>query len=202
MFISMTTVFAIAVCWVIPAALYYYTNLLAKNFTYELHAYQVDFLQAMAAAKLPAVEKCAKEDGVSGAAAALQAIALQAMQDQKVRATMYDTFHCVHCGSKNPAAWIKDRKGTKEPYHLAVTPPVAAFLATALLVPVQKLGEPPVRQVVDGPRHADSSKAARVAIDWAIQAYDALLDGKPKAKAGAKAAQKSPKRAGTSPKRR
>ena len=91
--------------------------------------------------------------------------------DKKVQAEIYDGFHCVHCGSKNPEPWIKDRKGKKEPYPLAVTEHVAAFLASELLVPVEKLGTPPVRQVVAGPRKAGPSKAARCAIDWAIQEF-------------------------------
>ena len=183
---------AIAVCWVLPAALCAWVS----RTGYELHAYQYDFLTAMAAAKLPTVEACAKEHGVTGAAAALQTIVMQAVQDSVVHGEIYDEFHCVHCGSVTPEPWIKERKGKKEKYPLAVTTSVSTFLAKELLVPVEKLGQPPKRQVVSGPRRADPSKAARVAIDWAIKKYDALTDGKPKEPKEVKAtrAAKSPKR--------
>lgn len=189
----MPVIASISVFWLLPLALYF--RMMKKaGVTFELHAYQHDFLTAMASSSLPAVEAVTEKHGVTGAAAALQVLAEQALEDSKVRAKMYDTFQCVHCGSKNPAAWIKDRKGKKEPYTLPVTEQVSSFLATALLVPVAKLGEPPVRQVVEGPRKADPSKAARVAIDWAIQEYGALEDGKPKTKSAAKSprAAKSP----------
>jgi len=159
---------AIAACWVLPALLYFKLSN-SKKPTFDLHAYQHDFLAAMAA-----------QSGLSSAAAALEAIVVRAMLEPEVRAAMYDGFHCVHCGSKNPATWIKERKGKKEPYTLPVNKQVSSFLASDLLVPVEKLGEPPVRQVVPGPRKADPSKAARVAVDWAIQAYGALVDGEPK----------------------
>lgn len=94
---------------------------------------------------------------------------LAAIGDESVRAAMYDGFHCVHCGSKDPAPWIKERKGKKEPYALKLSEQAASFLASELLVPVEKLGQPPVRQVVDGARRSDHNKAARVAIDWAIR---------------------------------
>ena len=89
----------------------------------------------------------------------------------------------------------KGRKGKKEPYALAVNESVSNFLASAILVPVEKLGEPPVRQVVPGPKRADPSKAARCAIDWAIPKFDALADGKPKVK------KIMPSRASKSPRR-
>ena len=82
------------------------------------------------------------------------------------------------------------------PVELAVTKLVVSFLSMELLVPVEKLGEPPVRQVVDGPRRADPGKAARCAIDWAIKNYSALPDGQPKETAPKKVvrATRSPKR--------
>ena len=200
--LDLPTIAAVAAFWILPLALYF---VLGKETTYELHGYQHDFLVAMAAAKLPAVEEVKKRLKLSGMAAAMQALAEQAQSQSNI----YDTFHCVHCGSKNPADWIKERKGKKEPYTLAVTAEASAFLATALIVPVQKLGEPPVRQVVDGLRTSNPSKAARVVIDWAIDKFGALDDGKPKlakakaaSKAPAKSPAKSPARPSKSPKRR
>jgi hypothetical protein len=122
--VAAETALAIAICWLLPAILFFKCQ--RKVTTYELHAYQHDFLLAMAAAKLPAEVST----GVTGAAAALEMIVAQAIQDEAVRSAIYDGFHCVHCGSKDPAAWIKERKGKKEPYTLPVTPKVAAFLAT------------------------------------------------------------------------
>ena len=152
----------------------------ARSTTFLLHGYQKDFLDAMAAAGLPAVQLMTQQYGLKGATAALQAIVMEAIQDASVQAEIFDDFHCVHCGSKNPAAWIKDRKG-QEPHSLVVTKMVKSFLSMELLVAVEKLGTPPVRQiVVEKPRHADSSKAARCCIDWAIKKYDAVADGKPK----------------------
>jgi len=163
----LATATAVALCWVLPAAAYFLLSSVTK---YELHGYQVDFLAAFA-----------KFRGASGAAAALQSIVMEAIGDESVRAAMYDGFHCVHCGSKDPAPWIKERKGKKEPYALKLSEQAASFLASELLVPVEKLGQPPVRQVVDGARRSDHNKAARVAIDWAIQKYGAVEDGTPRA---------------------
>jgi len=191
MSLDVPTLIAVAICWLVPAVLY---SMLPP--TYELHQYQIAFLKSLAA-KDPAVDACAEEHHVSGPAAALQMIVIKALQDEKDKAEMYDGFQCVHCGSKNPAAWIKENKGKKEPYSLAVTAEVAKFLASDLLVPVQKVGTPPARQVVPGPRRSDPSKAARVAIDWAIQKFGALEDGQPKA-----ASKKAASRVSRSPKRR
>ena len=53
-------------------------------------------------------------------------------------------------------------------------------LESPVLVEVKKVGEPPVRQVIpDGPKRADSSKAARCCVDWAIKATSAVADGNP-----------------------
>ena len=187
------TLVAIAVGFAVPAVLYSLVTK-AKAHSFELHAYQYDFLKAMAA--LPAVGRVRKAHGLTGPAAALQAIVEEALADKSVGAEIYDGFQCVHCGSKNPEPWIKERKGKKTPYPLEVTESVAAYLASELLVPVEKVGQPPVRQVVDGPRKAEPSKAARCAVDWAIQKYGALADGKPKATVAKKAprAAKSPSR--------
>jgi hypothetical protein len=134
---------------------------------FELHAYQKDFLDNLANAR-----------GLDGAAAALQEIVDRAMSDDSVRKAIFENFHCVHCGSVSPAQWISARKGKKEAYDLALTRPAVAFLGKAMLVQVEKVGEPPVRQVVPGPLRADANKAARCCIDWAIKNYGALADGK------------------------
>jgi len=191
--VDSATLVAIILCWVTPAILY---AMLHKKpiATFELHEYQIKFLESLATSKLKAVEEYAQSSGTSGAAAALGSIVAQAMQSAAVHSAVYDTFHCVHCGSVQPAAWIKEHKGKKAPYELAVPKDVSKFLATSLLVPVEKLGEPPVRQVVPGARKADASKAARCAIDWAIKSYEAVETGVPKIAAKTTRASKSPKR--------
>ena len=75
----------------------------------------------------------------------------------------------MHCGSVSPANWIKSRKGDKSVYSLKLNVEVLRFLESPLLVPVQKVGDPPKRTVVDGPRTSDASKAARCCVDWAIK---------------------------------
>ena len=77
--------------------------------------------------------------------------------------------------------WIANRKGTKDVYKLQLSAPVVAFLSNNLLVKVARVGDPPVKQVVEGAKTADKSKAARCCIDWAIKKFGAIADGKPKA---------------------
>jgi hypothetical protein len=137
----------------------------------ELHAYQKDFLDSMAMAL-----------GLGDAAGALQMIVDQAMSDDSIKKAIFDDLHCVHCGSVSPAAWIKEHKGKKEPYPLALSAPAVAFLSAELLPKVEKVGEPPKKQVVPGPLRADLHKAVRCSIDWAIKHYGALVDGKIDAK--------------------
>ncbi len=134
----------------------------------ELHAYQKDFLDALGAGK-------------GGAVGALQRIVDRAMTEPRVKAAVFDEFHCVHCGSVSPADWIKTRKGTKSGYRLRLSGPALAFLSSPLLVTVEKRGDPPKRMVTDrSAKRADASKAARCCIDWAIKNYGALADGTPK----------------------
>jgi hypothetical protein len=135
---------------------------------FELHGYQSDFL-----------EKLGSSQG-SSAAEALQGIVDRAMADVKVKAAIFDDFHCVHCGSVSPAEWIKARKGKKAPHALALSDKAVAFLGGALLVPVAKVGEPPKRQIVEGARTADANKAARCCVDWAIKNFGAVADGEPR----------------------
>ena len=89
-------------------------------------------------------------------------------------------FLGIHCGSVNPADWIKNNKGDKKKYSYALAPDTVKILSEAKLKKVEKVGDPPVKQVVDGPSKNDIHKAARVAIDWAIMKFDALEDGQPK----------------------
>lgn len=173
-----TAAFVVLVTSVILAYLY-----LKRGTKFALHAYQLDFLETLGASGAPEVEECATKYSISGPSAALQALAEEAIGDAKVQAECFDGFHCVHCGSVNPAAWIKERKGTKVPVELAVTKLVVSFLSMELLVPVEKRGEPPKRQVVEGARRADKDKAARCLVDWAIKNRNAVEDGKVKAKA-------------------
>merc|ERR1719217_403681 len=120
--------------------------------------------------------------GLEDAGKALEHIVQQAMSNPAIESEIFDTFHCVHCGSVKPAEWIANAKGKKEPYKLRVNDLVMAFLHQEILVKVEKLGDPPVRQVVDGPKRADADKAARCCVDWAIKNYGALADGKFKVK--------------------
>ena len=50
---------------------------------------------------------------------------------------------------------------------------------------MERLGEPPKKQVVPGaPKRADSSKAVRCCVDWAIKVSGALQSGQPTEVAG------------------
>ena len=133
----------------------------------ELHAYQKRFLGRLGA------------KSSQTAAGALTMIVRRAMKDRKVKAEIFDQLQCVHCGSVKPAAWVKEHKG-KQPYSLALDQQVRSFLTGSLLLACEKRGEPPQKQLVDGPRAADMHKAARCCVDWAIKAYDAVADGEPK----------------------
>ena len=126
--------------------------------------YQIDYLKKMA-----------DSQGLESDAAALQSIIDKAMGADSVKAAIFDTFHCVHCGSKNPAPWIADRKG-KIAYPLAVSADAVTFLSGRLLLPVGPPG--PNKKVQEGPRRSDPHKAARCCIDWAIKEYGP--DGKSK----------------------
>merc|ERR1719316_1011826 len=81
-----------------------------------LHRYQKNFLDQYAAAQ------CLDDAGK-----ALQSIVEQAMSNPAIQKEIFDTFHCVHCGSVSPAEWIAKARG-KQPYSLAVNPQVVAFL--------------------------------------------------------------------------
>lgn len=132
-------------------------SLLLVNTHFELHGYQADYLKKMA-----------RSQGLGSDAAALQSIIDKAMAEDSVKKAIFDTFHCVHCGSKSPAPWINDRKG-KTAYPLAVSGPAVAFLSGELLLPVGPPG--PNKKVQAGPRRADPHKAARCCIDWAITEF-------------------------------
>jgi hypothetical protein len=138
---------------------------LVNNVHFELHGYQADYLKTMATAR-----------GLGSDAAALQSIVDKAMTEESVKKAIFDTFHCVHCGSVNPAAWISERKGTKLAYPLAVSGEAVAFLSSELLLPVGPPG--PGKKVQPGPRRSDPHKAARSCIDWAIKEFGP--DGKSK----------------------
>ena len=60
---------------------------------------------------------------------------------------------------------------------IPLTPAAVTFLTSDLLVKVEKLGEPPKKQVVPGPLTADANKAARCCVDWAIKHYGAVGNG-------------------------
>ena len=70
----MPVIASISVFWLLPLALYF--RMMKKaGVTFELHAYQHDFLTAMASSSLPAVEAVTEKHGVTGATAALQVLA-------------------------------------------------------------------------------------------------------------------------------
>lgn len=124
----------------------------------QLHGYQKDFLAKMAQAQ-----------GLGSDGAALQSIVYQAMSSASIKAAIFDDFHCVHCGSKNPPAWINDRKG-HEAVALDISDECVVFLSQTILVAV---GPPGPSKAVkpDEPKRADAHKAARCCIDWAIKEY-------------------------------
>ena len=99
------------------------------------------------------------------------------MSDPATKSAIFDELHCIHCGSVNPAEWIATRKGDKEAVPLALSAPAAAFLEEPSLVKVARVGEPPKKQVVPGPRTSDAGKAARCCVDWAIKEYGAVATG-------------------------
>merc|ERR1711924_58513 len=90
---------------------------------------------------------------------------------EPVRKAVFDDLHCVHCGSLNPADWIKTRKGDKKHYGMQLSEAAVAFLNREHLVKVEKVGEPPKKQVVPGPKRSDASKAVRCCVDWAIKDF-------------------------------
>jgi cytochrome b involved in lipid metabolism len=134
---------------------------------YVLHSYQSDFLASLAAAQ-----------GLTSPAAALEGIVSRAMAESGVKAAIFDALQCIHCGSADPADWIDWGCG-KQATALVLNAPEAAFLAQPLLLQVERVGEPPAKQLVPGPRSVDASKAARCCIDWAIKEYGALMTGQP-----------------------
>ena len=135
----------------------------------QLHKYQVNFLN-----NFTVINSLG-----DGPAPALDAIVKLAAQDKTVYEEMYGDFICIHCGSVNPADWINNFKGEKLPYDMKLDSASVKLLSSAPLKKVEKLGEPPKKQVVDGPTRTDIHKAARVAVDWAIQKFNALSDGMP-----------------------
>ena len=162
----MDPVTLIAIAAVVLLALFFVFGGASPKF--ELHSYQEDFLNKLAASQ-----------GTSSAEA-LQSIVDKAMSNKKVYGEIFDDFHCVHCGSVAPAEWIKTRKGDKHPVALPLSDKAVEFLKGELLVPVAKVGDPKVRQVVEGPRTSNPDKAVRCCIDWAIKKYGAVADGTPK----------------------
>ena len=127
----------------------------ALTMSYELHGYQRDFLATLVSAR-----------GLGDRAAALESIVGQALASAVTQAAIFDVMHCIHCGSVNPAEWIATRKGDKEAVPLALSARAAAFLQEPSLVKVARVGEPPKKQVVPGPRTSDAGKAARCCVDW------------------------------------
>ena len=135
-----------------------------KKVDVELHSYQKDFLDTLGKDKSLGAFILRGD-----ASSALSWIVRRAMRNPSVRSEIFDTFHCVHCGSVKPPEWISTRKGDKRKHKLKLDPPLQKFLSGELLLPVEKRGTPPARQVIEGPKRADLSKAARCCVDWAIK---------------------------------
>eukprot|EP01052_Picozoa_sp_SAG31_P019882 SAG31_NODE_1468_length_8223_cov_37.850320_10_plen_111_part_00 len=75
--------------------------------SFELHGYQLDFLEQSSQAQQLA----------GGAAAAFERLVGFALKEPAIKAEIYDkTFHCVHCDSKKPPDWIQNNKGEKIGY--------------------------------------------------------------------------------------
>ena len=87
---------------------------IATHQTFKLHGYQIDYLNTLAVAQ-----------GLAGPGDALQAIVDLARSDPTVKNEIFGDFFCVHCGSVDPPAWIKSRKGKK----VARAPPAASGAA-------------------------------------------------------------------------
>lgn len=153
----------------------------------ELHSYQKLFLQSFSAVN--GLEPGASLDAIvvrlclgTCMLTVILALVSQALaKDPKVYEEIWGDFICIHCGSVSPADWIKNNKGDKKMYSYDLAPVTVKMLSEAELKKVEKVGDRPVKQVVDGPSKKDIHKAARVAIDWAIMKFDALADGQPKA---------------------
>jgi len=140
--------------------------------TIELHGYQKDFLDSLCA--MPGPWGSVDPRGASGA---LQSIVDLAMSNAKVKADIFGEVQCLHCTSAKPAAWIADNM-EKFPHRMLLEPDAAQFLASELLLDAQVFGTKKVKKLVEGPRKADASKAARCCVDWAIKAHGATADGK------------------------
>lgn len=142
----------------------------AASTTLEMHSYHKFYLSKMASAQ-----------GFDSEAQALQSVVTKAMSSKAFAKTLFDAeFHCVHCGSKNPAEWIKTRMG-KKPQALTGVLSAAAmdFLTSAQLV---KVGPPgPTKALMPTePKRSDAGKAARICVDWAIKEYGNDAKGKGK----------------------
>lgn len=136
----------------------------AEILSLELHGYQLEFLDMLS-----------EYEGHPGYA--LQYLVERAARESRVKAACFDKIHCVHCGSVNPAEWIKTAGiGNKQRLEWPLSSRACSLLKSRLILPVEKVGTPPKKQIVDGPRRVDASKAARCVIDWAIGNYDALTD--------------------------
>ena len=72
----------------------------------EIHGYQKEFLGKMA-----------KAQGMGSEGAALQSIVYGAMSNAGIKSAIFDDFHCVHCGSKNPPDWVKNGMGKTVSRH-------------------------------------------------------------------------------------
>ena len=92
----------------------------------ELHGYQRDFLDNVAASSLtPPLPPYLHPFLSSSRHEALQSLIELAMADEDVRSEIFGDFHCVHCGGVNPADWINKHKGDKQAYPFELSNEVA-----------------------------------------------------------------------------
>merc|ERR1740130_107927 len=108
----------------------------------ELHGYQRDFLDNVAASSLtPPLPPYLHPFLSSSRHEALQSLIELVMSDEDIRSEVFGDFHCVHCGGVNPADWINKHKGDKQAHPFELSNEVVDFLGTNLLVPVDRVGE-------------------------------------------------------------
>lgn len=137
----------------------------SKTLRIELHGYQMEFLQMLS-------------EYEGHPRNAMQFLCTRAAREPEVKCAIFDHLHCVHCSSKQPASWIKSAGiGNRQGFEWPLSAAVCELLTSELLLPVEKVGSPPMKRlVIDGQRRADVSKAARCIIDWAIVNYGAQTD--------------------------
>lgn len=78
--------------------------------------------------------------GTGGASAGLQMIITRALADPRTHTAIFDSVHCCHCASVNPAEWIASAKGAKQRYPLELPFSSQTFLKRKLIGEVYEAG--------------------------------------------------------------